>query len=189
MKNASFLRELNHKAIKTAVGFRNQWNKREKITDANLNTLYVACDWFTARPHAFKKTVSGRCLWVYTNHPQDFDDYSVVPGLLLRSVQQADLALPSGAVSLKNPQHAFRTYFRTCWLQDDQHENLQRFFAARNSIFRMSPGFKKIVNGNRRYWLESSYFVDHNEPNIDLMINLALPGIVRKTLPIVARTK
>jgi hypothetical protein len=43
-----------------------------------------------------------------------------------------------------------------------------------------------LVEG-RRMWLMGNYFVDHNEPQADFLINMAVPGIVKKTLPIVAR--
>jgi len=43
-----------------------------------------------------------------------------------------------------------------------------------------------LVNG-RRMWLMGNYFVDHDEPQADFLINMAVPGIVKKTLPIVAR--
>jgi hypothetical protein len=38
-------------------------------------------------------------------------------------------------------------------------------------------------------WLMSNYFVDHNEPRADFLINMAVPGVVRKTLPIIGRAK
>jgi hypothetical protein len=52
----------------------------------------------------------------------------------------------------------------------------------------MGPGFKKLVQG-KRMWMAANHFVDHNEPNADFLINMAVPGIVRKTLPIIGRAK
>ena len=57
---------------------------------------------------------------------------------------------------------------------------------ARAGQFRLSPGFRMLVEG-KRMWLMDSYFVDHDEPKADLLISMAVPGIVKKTLPIVAR--
>ena len=85
-------------------------------------------------------------------------------------------------------KHLYRTYFRDRWLGNEELTVLRRYFDSRPDMFRLGPGFKKLVQG-KRMWMAANHFVDHNEPNADFLINMAVPGIVRKTLPIVARDK
>jgi hypothetical protein len=125
---------------------------------------------------------------LYTNNLEDFADITSIPGGEILYINQAEVTLNPNAVTLKNPRHAFRTYFRERWLSNDDLSILRRYFDTRRDMFRLGPGFSNLVIG-RRMWLMSNYFVDHDEPNADFLINMAVPGIVRKTLPIIARAK
>lgn len=192
LPEASFLRELKHNKIDQAITYRNEWTSRRggaKYIDPDARqVLHLACDYLSTRNHPYKKVVCGNGLWVYTNNLEDFEDIGVIPTGEIMYINQADVTLTPDTVVLKNPRHAFRTYFRERWLSNDDMSTLRRYFAARPDMFRQGPGFAKLVQG-RRMWLMSNYFVDHDEPNADLLINMAVPGVVRKTLPIIARAK
>ena len=189
---ASFLRELKHKKISQTITYRNEWISRRggatHITPEVQQTLHEACDYLLTRTHPFKKVVCGNGIWLYTNNPEDFEDIAIIPTGEILYINQAQVTLTPDAVTLKHPRHAFRTYFRERWLTNDELETLRRYFDTRREIFRLGPGFAKLVEG-RRMWIASNFFVDHNEPRADFLINMAVPGVVRKTLPIIARAK
>jgi hypothetical protein len=109
-----------------------------------------------------------------------------VGGSVVCNCTQVNVSLQADAVTLKNPRHTYRTFFRERWLKDYELQNIREYFNARSDQFRLSPGFQLLVDG-RRMWLMANYFVDHNEPQADVLISMAIPGIVKKTLPIVAR--
>jgi hypothetical protein len=190
LPNASFLRQLHHKKIDDSINYRNQWLTRRAEFDLigaeQREVLHDTCDYLLARANPYKKVVCGNGLWLYTNTPDDFDDISAIGQVLY--INQAEISLVPGTVTLKRPRHAFRTYFRNRWLSNDELATLRRYFAARPTMFRQGPGFANVVTG-RRMWLMNNHFVDHDEPNADFLINMAVPGIVRKTMPIIARTK
>jgi len=192
LPEASFLRELNHNKIDQSINYRNEWLARRSghniISSDTRGILHQACDYLLTRANPFKKVVCGNGLWVYTNNPEDFEDIASIPTGEILYINQADVTLTANAVTLKNPQYAFRTYFRERWLSNDELAALRRYFNTRPDLFRLGPGFKKLVSG-RRMWMASNHFVDHDEPNADFLINMAVPGIVRKTLPIIARAK
>ena len=190
LKNVSVLRNLDPiKALKS-IQYRNQWaptaNYRQRIIEQEQHELIQVCDYLLARPHPFKRTVSTHVMYLYTNHPDDFKNLNGVGGLVVTNCTQVNVSLQPDAVTLKNPAHSYRTFFRERWLRDHELQNIRGYFLARADQFRLSPGFRMLVNG-QRMWLMGSYFVDHNEPRADFLINLAVPGIVKKTLPIVAR--
>ena len=192
LPEASFLRELRHEKIDQTVRYRNEWIARRggarHISTEVQHTLHEACDYLLTRTHAYKKVVCGNGIWLYTNNPEDFADIGTIPTGEILYINQALVTLTPDAVTLKNPHHAFRTYFRERWLSNDELTMLRRYFDTRKNMFRQGPGFAKLITG-RRMWLMSNYFVDHDEPNADFLINMAVPGIVRKTLPIIARAK
>ena len=190
LKDVSVLRELDAVKALRAIQYRNQWspnaNYRQRITEEEQHDLIRACDWLLAREHPFKRTVSNHMMYIYTNHPEDFKDLGTVGDSVVCNCTQVNVTLQPDAVTLKNPRHSYRTFFRERWLRDHELRNLREYFRARVDQFRLSPGFRMLVDG-KRMWLMGSYFVDHNEPQADFLINMAVPGIVKKTLPIVAR--
>jgi len=192
LPEASFLRELKHERINQSIRYRNEWISRRggarHITSEIEQTLHDTCDYLLNRTHPYKKVVCGNGLWMNTNNLEDFEDIDSIPTSEILYINQAEVTLTPDAVTLKNPRHAFRTYFRERWLSNDDLATLRRYFSTRPNMFRQGPGFANLVKG-KRMWLMSNYFVDHDEPNADFLINMAVPGIVRKTLPIIARAK
>ena len=192
LPEASFLRVLTHKNIDQAITYRNQWianrGGRDPISSDTRKILHDACNYLSTRANPFKKVVCGNGLWLYTNNPEDFEDIDSIPTSEILYINQAEVTLNPNVVTLKNPRHAFRTYFRERWISNNDLSILRRYFDTRRDIFRLGPGFAKLVTGSRM-WLMSNYFVDHDEPRADFLINMAVPGIVRKTLPIIGRAK
>lgn len=192
LPEASFLRQLNHEKIDSNIHYRNAWIARrggaKHVATETQQILHQACDYLLTRSHSYKKVVCGNGLWLYTNNPEDFKDITSIPTGEVLYINQAEVTLTPDAVTLKNPRHAFRTYFKERWLSNDDMLTLRRYFSSRPDMFRQGPGFANLVKG-KRMWLMSNYFVDHNEPNADFLINMAVPGVVRKTLPIIARAK
>jgi hypothetical protein len=189
LQNANVLRTLDPIKILKSIQYRNAWAPSavsKKITEQSQHDLIAVCDYLLARPNPFKRTVSTHVMYVYTNHPADFQNLNDVGGLVVTNCSQVNVSLQPDAVTLRNPRHAYRTFFRERWLRDHELKTIREYFQARPNQFRLSPGFEMLVNG-RRMWLMANYFVDHNEPQADLLINMAVPGIVKKTLPIVAR--
>jgi hypothetical protein len=192
LPEASFLRDLKHEKIDQTIRYRNEWISRrggaKHVSPTEQQILHNACDYLLTRAHPYKKVVCGNGIWLYTNNLEDFEDIDCVPTGQVLYINQAEVTLTPNAVTLKYPRHAFRTYFRERWLTNDELATLRRYFDTRRDIFRLGPGFAKLVQG-RRMWVASNHFVDHDEPSADLLINMAVPGVVRKTLPIIGRAK
>jgi hypothetical protein len=192
LPEASFLRDLRHEKIDQTIRYRNEWISRrggaKHVSPTEQQILHDACDYLLTCAHPYKKVVCGNGIWLYTNNPEDFEDIAIIPTGRILYINQAEVTLTPDAVTLKHPRHAFRTYFRERWLTNDELSTLRRYFDTRRDMFRLGPGFAKLVQG-RRMWVAGNHFVDHNEPSADFLINMAVPGIVRKTLPIIARAK
>ena len=190
LPHVNVLRNLDPVKALRSIQQRNAWapatHLRLKITEQEQHDLIQVCDYLLARPNPFKRTVTTHDMYLYTNHPADFRNLNGVGGLVVTNRTQVSVSLQPDAVTLKNPQHSYRTFFRERWLKDHELKNIREYFLARPNQFRLSPGFELLVTG-RRMWMMGNYFVDHNEPQADFLINMAVPGIVKKTLPIVSR--
>lgn len=191
LPEAHILRLLDHGKIDQLIAYRNSWIARrgqEMITLESQEIMHATCDYLLSRPNSYKKVVSGNSIWLYTNTPKDFEDLEHIPTVKKLYINQAQVSLTPGVVILKKPAHSYRTYFRDRWLTNDQLTSLRRYFESRRHMFRLSPGFAKLITG-RRMWLTGNLFVDHNEPDADFLINIAVPGVIKKTLSIIARDK
>jgi hypothetical protein len=189
LQHANVLRTLDPIKILKSIQYRNAWAPSvvlKKISEQSQHDLIEVCDYLLARPNPFKRTVSTHSMYIYTNDPSDFKNLNGVGGLVVTNRTQVRVSLQPDAVTLKNTRHSYRTFFRERWLKDHELKNIREYFQARPDQFRLSPGFEMLVNG-RRMWMMGNYFVDHNEPQADFLINMAVPGIVKKTLPIVRR--
>ena len=190
MHNVGMLRELDTIKVLRSIQNRNSWGLdgkyRQRINELEQQDLMQVCDYLLKRPTPFKRIVSWHTMYIYTNHPEDFKTLNGIGGAVIVASTQVNVSLQPDVVTLNNPRHSYRTYFRERWLKDHELKNLRDYFQTRPDQFRLSPGFQMFVEG-RRMWISANYFVDHNEPQADFLINMAVPGIVKKTLPIVAR--
>jgi hypothetical protein len=88
-------------------------------------------------------------------------------------------------VVLKESNYQWRTYFRERSWRNDQIKTLGKFLLARPEQFSVTPNWsRRLKNGS---YLSRGFFVDHHDEQDALLINMALPGAVRKTMPIVEK--
>jgi hypothetical protein len=92
---------------------------------------------------------------------------------------------PKNTIQLKNPQHQFRTYLTMCKLTAEQRHNLEEFLITQSVHVRLSPALARWIDQpfNRT---QDYFFVDHDAENWCTMLSLVQPGIIRKTMHIIA---
>lgn len=124
--------------------------------------------------------------YVYTNDRAWLDQLSSLPYMRCVTKTQARVCLPNDVVLLKTPHHKLRTYFRESRLDRDQVLRLSRFVTTHSEVFRPSPGLVACLARDYSY-LSRHHFLDHNDHKDLLLLQLALPGMIRATLPIQAK--
>jgi len=157
-----------------------------------ITNILATLEFFKKEQAPFKLTLSGNWAYVYTNDVDLISRFETqCPYAQIRFAKQAEVSQPRDVVLLKESKYAYRTYFRSRWVEDHELAMLDNFFAAQQEVnIHPCGSFKRFLNSNQRYrshWLAEHYFVDHNDPGYPTMISLILPKIVRKTLPIVQR--
>jgi hypothetical protein len=109
-----------------------------------------------------------------------------MPELTGKTYAQAQVVRPKNTIQLQNPRHQFRTYFAMCKLTADQRINLEEFLITQSAHVRLSPGLARWVDTsfNRT---QDYFFVDYNTETWLTMLSLVRPGLVRRTVQIVAK--
>jgi len=187
------IRGLNRAATLERIEFR----KFSKFLSNNyspevITNILATLEFFKDEQAPFKLTLSGNWAYVYTNDVDLISRFETqCPYARIRFVKQAEISEPRDVVLLKDAKYAYRTYFKSRWVEDHELIALDNFFAVQNEEnIKPCGSFKNFLKSNVKYrshWMADHYFVDHNDPGYPLMLNLLLTKSVRKTLPIVQR--
>jgi len=205
LEEVSALRELDHARIDDMIERRKAWreiaqqrwiNGKQKHgtimsrgwrditaqTQADLHSLaHVLLT--TAMP--YKLVVSVNQGYVYATDLALINQLDSMPELKHKTYTQARIIRPKNTIQLKNPQHEYRTYLRAIKLSAQEKQVLIDFLQNQQEHTRMSPGLKNWVHDPFTR-TQDYFFVDHNGSSWLSMLSLVRPGIVRKTLQIVA---
>lgn len=191
LQNASAIRVLAHKVIDDYVYHRkglnsySNWNR--EVTAANEQQLHNVCDLFLSFREPFKKLVYHSHIYFYTNCMEDLESVSKHPDIAYFQVAKADVCLPHDVVLLKEPKRKYRTYLKERWIPDEQTPLLRKFLLSRENLYGFTPLFKHRLESWDRFYTMSHFFIDHDDPKDLLMLELVVPGLIRKTMPIQAK--
>ena len=189
LQNASALRTLGHDVINDYAAHRqymsSSWNKA--LSKENIQLLHNVCDLFLAFREPFKKMVYHSHVYFYTNCLEDLESIANCPGVRFFEVTKADVCLPLDVVLLKEPKHKYRTYLKERWIPDEQTPILRKFLLNRQNLYGFTPLFKSRLTQWDRFYTLSHFFIDHDDPKDLLMLELVVPGLIRKTMPIQAK--
>ena len=201
----SALLELDHARIDDVIERRKAWreiaqqrwiNGKQKhgtimsrswrdITAQTQADLHSLANVLLTTPASYKLVVSVDQGYVYTNELDLINQLEAMPELSYKTLTQARIIRPKNTIQLKNPQHEYRTYLRAIKLSAQEKQVLIDFLQNQQSHVRMSPGLKNWVHDPFTR-TQDYFFVDYNTQSWLSMLSLVRPGIVRKTLQIVA---
>lgn len=196
---ASALRILDHDKIDQVIVVRRDWDRRlsnqpgswwthnyRSISDQDLLNLHAACDILLTVQDKIKLMLSGSRVHVYTNHPGVERSLVKIPGISDLKIREAvDSQKPTG-IYLKNPRHRHRSFFRNSKITSEQFGTLKNFLNSQHDV-RLGPALDHWVKYSGTYYRTQDYFfIDHDDVSMVTMLNLIIPGMIRKTLPIIA---
>jgi hypothetical protein len=194
LREAGCLRTLDHSSINHTVNIRRLWIDRSPdyysanraITDDMVQNLHAMCDVLTNTQHQRKLIVESDLVRVYANNSQLFNDVTqAVPALYSVKYTRAVIDRPRNSVKLKESAYTHRTYLRSVTTTEQQKRSICQFLQNQDTI-RLSPGLKTwVMYPNWRTWIDSYYFVDHNDTAWMTMLSLIYPGLIKNTIQIV----
>ena len=192
LEEASALRGLRgHDDIDRNIEIRRVWRSLSNrtnsiITDRHIKNLHGFYDHAVSRREPFKITVTGNQIWIYANNLKFLANFETLPGVVLARYTEAVIDRPLDTIRLRDPQHTHRTYLREQAITAEQRQRLQDFFNNYHDSIRLSPSLNKwiVYAAGRRIF--GYYFVDHDDDGWLVLLNLLQPGLVRKTVQIIA---
>jgi hypothetical protein len=203
MDEANSLRNLSHEEIDITIERRREWReialqrwqkgnntvgnilgrRRKEITDKTVEDLHALADILLTTASDYKLVVSVNQGHVYTNDLTLINQLDCLDFLEHKSYSWAQVNRPKNTVQLKNPRHAFRSYFKTTKLTEEQKTHLTGFLLNQPTV-RLSPALDEWIVGpfNRT---QDYFFIDHNEMSWLTMLSLVRSGLIRKTMQII----
>jgi hypothetical protein len=125
--------------------------------------------------------------YIYTNDVSVLETLDQVPYLVNRTYSEAVPTYPKDVVLLSRPYHyTHRSYFRDRYVSQDERTKIGNFLLAQQHI-KLSRSMAEYFNSTspgrychmRPYW-----FFDHNHTGELLLMEMVMPRMIRKTLPI-----
>lgn len=153
---------------------------------SQLQNMLLMIDTINAVSVPFKRIVYTEWQHFYTNDPEFFGQLVSIDEVNYVSYHEADVRKPRDTVILQHSDYAWRSYFKERWYSREQLELLCNFIVSRPQQFYITPNWRKRLT-QRHCWITRMFFVDHHDKNDVTMLNLVLPGCVRKTMPIVQK--
>ena len=204
LDEVSCLRELNHQYIDIIIARRRQWRevslqrwansvpgnkniltrRAKEINDENVTNLHTLTDVLLRSRVDFKLVTSVGQAWIYTNDIELIDRVNQLDFLIWRTYTQAQVDRPKNTIKLKQPKHSHRSYLKSVKLTDIEKTQLCNFFLNQTDI-RISPALAKWVD-DRWHRTQDYFFVDHDSEGWLVLLSLVKPGLIRKTVELIA---
>lgn len=195
LSDLGVIRGLDLDIIDEIVKERNQWRQEHRglyssykniITTDEVEDLKKVCAMLSQHRDSMKFVISYHTGYVYTNDLKLADQLELLVGHV--RVQQAVQTRPSGTIALKNPRWTHRTYFRSITVSESAKDTLVEYLNSRENV-RLSPGLTYWTKQTNSWnsWIQSYYFIDHNNDGEVLFLNMVVPRITGRTLQIIAK--
>jgi len=153
----------------------------------HLDNLTDILDFLWPFKEDIKPVFSGDWGYVYANSKTLLQQIARKHYVHAYYIKEAVVTHPKNTVRLKDPKYKFRSFLKECELNLEQKNNLLGYLSRIDDIC-ISQSLLKWLKDNRAWsWTRRYYFFDHDDPKIELMLHLIMPGIIRQTQSIIAK--
>ena len=176
--------------------YRDRWasiQNRNKVDEVQLTQTF---EFLRAAPGPIKLTFSWDFCYVYTNDLDWILTLPVVcPYITVFNVSETVIDRPRDQVSLLNPTHQYRTWFREKIVGHDVKQRLANWIAAQGTDVKPSNSLTKWLESTdgfghyNKFCLQRHFFIEHNSPQYETMLSMVMPSMIRKTQSVCQRTK
>lgn len=156
----------------------------DAITAITKENLYAFADFLQRVEEPYKMVISVDQCWIYSNNPILLERIGRLP--FVRSVKytRANIVRARNTITLRNPKYQYRSYFRSVKLTSTEKNQINDFLTQQS--VKISPA---LVS-----WLatpfertQDYFFIDYNAQSWITLLSLIRPGLIRKTVQIVAK--
>ena len=190
----SINKDFNPEHIKRIMGLRLNLYKRENTSDkkfpndATVKDLLKANEFFKSIARSNKFVYTGHNAYVYTN------DYS-----LLDALDNLDIGLdqcttvnvdrPKNTVFARYPGFDQRCILKEVNITNEEKVNFVKFLEGNKQNVQPSRGLARFLKNRHNYhWLRGYFFVDFSDEKLISIMELMVPGIIKKRIRIINKT-
>jgi hypothetical protein len=157
----------------------------EPITDTTREILYAFADFLKLSTVPYKMVISVNQCWIYSNDTIFLERIERLPFVNHTKFTESKIVRPRNSVAVKHPRHRYRSYFRITKLNEDEKDRILSFLQGQQDV-RISPALSQwIASPFKR--TQDYFFVDYDSETWLTMLALVRPGLIRKTVKIVAK--
>ena len=157
----------------------------QPITDTTREILCAFADFLKLSTVPYKMVISINQCWIYSNDTIFLERIERLPFVNSAKFTESIIVRPRNTVAVKHPHHRYRSYFRATKLNDNEKDRILTFLQGQADV-RISPALTEWIATpfNRT---QDHFFVDYNAESWLTMLSLVRPGLIRKTVQIVAK--
>lgn len=170
--------------------YSRNWNKRNWPEKYTLDLKGLAEALFALTE--IKWVLYHNSIIVYSNELDVLTKLSQLSGMSRPYFNEAIIDRPFNSIKLKETVYKFRSYLKLHKLSPSSMDSITRILKNNRDELKPSPTFSYFLIHDtdrllkRRSW-NDTFFIDHVNQDIILMLNLVAPGIIKKTVDIINR--
>ena len=156
----------------------------ETVTKIRLNNLVDMLDHLWPIRKQVKIMFSGDWGYIYSNDRDlliKIDDLPCVTGYYIK---EAVVSRTKNTVVRKSSAYRFRSYFAYKKYDEDKKARISDYLKNQPDV-KIGRGLNRWLKYKISDWSRRHYYFDHNDPKIELMLQLMFPDIIRITMPII----
>ena len=168
-----------------------QMNRYHSIIDdiTRANT-HVMADFITAIKDPYKIIIENKVMRIYTNDLALINQIDQLTYVQKKRYAQAVVNRPRDTIRLKKSKHQLRSYFKETRISPEDKQAIAQFLTGQKDV-RVGAGLQAWLDEKRSIyitkWTRDYFFVDYTNPSWLTMLNLVRPGLIRKTVAIIAK--
>ena len=193
VKDAWLARCLDHQRLDGWILHRQslatRWSSSTKdiITAQDQANLHELINILGALPSPHRFYFSWHWVYVYHNDLAQLEQLAQCSFMSQQRLSQAVVDRPRDVVVKQNPKYGYRTYLRERMFRDMDQGRSFRDFLRRQDHWNLSGSLGRAIDNSKFFYVQRYHFVEHDNPQDALLLNLHTPNIVRKTLPVRAK--
>ena len=159
----------------------------DNLTRANIHAM---ADFVTGISTPYKIVLENKTMRIYTSDLNIVQAIEHINFLQRRRYSQVIVDRPRDTIRLKKSKHQLRSYFKETRISPEDKQAIAQFLAGQKDV-RVGAGLQAWLDEKRSIyitkWTRDYFFVDYTNPSWLTMLNLVRPGLIRKTVDIIAK--
>jgi hypothetical protein len=160
------------------------------ISDVTRDNIHSMSDFITGISTPYKIVVENRTMRIYTSDLNIIQAVEYISFLQRRRYSQVVIDRPKNTIRLKNPQYTYRSYFKETRVSTEDRDAIGRFLLNQPGI-KIGQGLlswlNKDVQAYASKYTRDYFYIDYHYENWLTMLALVRPGLIRKTMNIIAK--